>query len=194
MPAALANNQKAYLSQLARQAFEKLRADATRAGRVYPAGHALAGWPTDATLWDPEEFRHAEVAKACHKNGLRCCSQDDYGSVKGHFLALIGREGAAMKAMVQGAGNGKRTAEMVLLRELTAANLRQGYAEAICRNKYKCTIADATERQVWTLVYDVRRTAAGRKRKKGVESRKPSVESLNPAPALDPRPSTLDQA
>lgn len=175
MPAPLANNQKAYLSQLARQAFEKLRADATREGRVYPADHALAGWPTEATLWDPEEFRHTEVAKACHKNGLRCCSQNDYGAVKGHFLALLGREGAAMKAIVNGAGNGKRTAEIKLLEALREGGFHLGYAEAICRKQFHCTVADASAAQTWKLFYTVRNRGRKRNSHRGAEAQRGKV-------------------
>jgi hypothetical protein len=156
MPAALSRKQKAYLAQLARQAFEHLRVQARARGEVFPADHAMHGEPTDPALWCAETFRHDEVAKACHKKGLRCCSQDDYGAVKGHFLALLGREGQAMKAMVRGADNPKRTAEIKLIEALQRGGFNNGYAEAICRRQFKCSVADATAAQIWKLVYTIR--------------------------------------
>jgi hypothetical protein len=157
---ALAKNQKAYLAQLARKAFEVKREEARRDGAVLDGGIYM-----NAMLNDFEEWRHEEVARACGKLGLRCCTQNDYGAVKGHFLAMLGAEGAAVKAMVRGEGNDGRIARYKLRQELEAGGLKWSYGESICRNKYKCDLANANTKQVWTIVFDVRRSVAAKKRK-----------------------------
>jgi hypothetical protein len=169
MSAALANNQKAYLAQLARKGFEKQRAEARAEGAVFAGGELFL----NALLNDFEEWRHEQVSRACGKAGLRCCTQSDYNAVKAHFLQMVGADGAAMKALVRAQTDGVRTARAVLDRELTKAGLKPAYAEAIVRRKYKCGLVEASEKQVWTVVYDVRRA----KRPKA-ETRNPKTESV----------------
>ena len=150
MSAPLSKVQKRYLSQLARRALNQVRALARGRGEEFTA--------TD------DDWRHEEVIVACGKAGLRCCSQDDYKIVEAHFLERLGAHGAAFNAQVRAATEKRRQAEAVLCRELAAAGLRLGYAAAICERQNKCTLFDATERQLWHLVYTVRNRAAAKRR------------------------------
>lgn len=159
MSAKLSNKQKAYLAQLAREAFARQCAEASREeGAVLEGGIFV-----NAFLNDFEEWRHEQVARACDKLGLRCCTQDDYGAVKGHFLAMLGREGQALKAMVRGDGNPKRVADYKLNEALREAGLARGYAEAICRNMFGVGLAEAGVKQVWKVFYTVRNRMKARK-------------------------------
>lgn len=148
MSAPLSRTQKAYLAQLANEARRK----------VAP-GEKAEGW------------RHEQVVKACGKAGLRCCSQDDYGLIKGHLLELMGKHGAAFKAQFNQATNDRRVAEAVLVRECQVAGLSLKYAESICQRKNKCGLFDASEKQIWHLVYTVRsRAQAKRQRSEAVDA------------------------
>lgn len=139
---ALSTKQKKYLAQLARQAFK------------------VRGTPgADFDAW-----RHDEVAKAVGKAGLRCCSQLDYKAVQAHFLDMTGRSGQAMTALVQHQSEPRRQAEAVLLRELTNAGLHLNYANSICNAQFKCTLFDATEKQIWCIVYTIRNRASRKRR------------------------------
>lgn len=144
MSAPLSHLQKRLLSQLARKAWE------------------LA----EREVGTPEEFRHAEVARACGKLGLRCCSQEDYKRVEAHFLDLCGETGAALNAHLRAETEPRRQAEAVLRRELARVGLAYGYAEAICRAQNRgAAIAEVSERQIWHLVYTVRNRARNKERK-----------------------------
>jgi hypothetical protein len=145
---ALTNRQKAYLSRLAAAAYVRLHGEATaRDPRVV------------------EEFRHAQVAAACGKAGLRCCSQTDYKLVEARLLDLNGWHAAAFNAGVSAATEKRRQAEAVLVAECDKAGLHLAYAESICRNIYKCPLSDASDRQIWNLIYTVRNRSRARRLK-----------------------------
>jgi hypothetical protein len=164
MPAPLTNDQKRILSQLARRAFNKLRAQAKGRGEVFPVEHAMHGEPTDPALWCEETFRHEHVARACHKQGLRCCSQDDYAVVKAHFLHLLGEDGQAVRTLVSGGANEKRVADFKLNEAMRAGGFSQNYVETIARRQFHACVADLSAKQTWNLVYTLRNRAAAKKR------------------------------
>ncbi len=143
MSAPLSHRQKSYLSQLARKAWEM----------------------AEREVGTPEEFRHDEVARACGKIGLRCCSQGDYKRVEAHFLFLLGEDGQALNAHLRAETEPKRQAEAVLRRNLAECGLPWSYAEAICRQQNKgAGISEVPERRVWNLVFTVRNRGAARRK------------------------------
>lgn len=144
MPAPLTNAQKRYLiTELIRPAF------------------ARAGAEADGQSFD--EWRLSQVLRACGKAGLRCCSQDDYGAVKAHFLAALGREGQAMAAAVRGApaANRRRQAAWALRNQWQRMGLSEGYAAGICRQMSRGaeTLATASEGTLWKVYYALRKQA-----------------------------------
>ncbi len=151
MSAALTNRQKVHLARLAWRA--QNRVEALARGRGEEVAEVGA-----------EEWRHAEVVKACGKKGLRCCGQGDYKAVEAHFLELLGEHGAAFAAEVRAATEDRRQAEAVLVRECAKAGVKLAYAEAICQRQFRLGLYDASERQIWCLVYTVRNRAAARRR------------------------------
>lgn len=145
MPAPLKKHQKWEIVKLARAAFDKID-------------------PADIDGQTFDEWRHSEVARACGKNGLRCCDQDDYAPVKAHFLDMVGASGAAFNWHVRAQSQGDRVARAVLERECGKAGVSLGYAIAICKRQFRCELNDASEKQLWSLVYTVRNRASARRR------------------------------
>jgi len=121
MAAPLTNRQKAYLAMLAKEAFDKCGARS-----------ACGAGPLAVSLAE-EKFRHSEVARACGREGLRCCSQDHYGLVKSHFLGLLGREGGAVQAYVRQASNGLRVIAWKIVERCREYNIPLAKADGICR-------------------------------------------------------------
>ena len=142
MSAPLNNSQKRILSQLAQRAYNRAR--------------ALARGRGEEMTERPDDFRRRHVVTVCGKQGLRCCSQDDYGAVKGHFLDLLGEHRQAFTAVLHGEGNARRVAEYKLMEALEAAELPLSYAAAICRSQFKCSLEDATSKQIWCLTFTVK--------------------------------------
>jgi hypothetical protein len=110
------------------------------------------------------DFRHRQVAVACGKAGLRACSQADYKIVEAHLEALLGNVPKVFDAHIAHDGNPRRVVEFKILESCRQARVTLAYAETICRSKYKCSLAEATDRQLWGIKFDVDR-AARRKRK-----------------------------
>lgn len=163
---ALSTKQKAYLAKLARKAFGRAQAEACAEGAILPGGIYQNGF-----LNDFDEWRHEQVSRACCKQGLRCCDQDDYGAVKAHFLRMLGQTSQAERAAVRGAGNGRRVAEYKLVQQLKDGGFQQSYAEAICQNMFGHGVAAASEKEVWKVFYTVRNRALARRKKTTTEVR-----------------------
>lgn len=143
MSAPLSHFQKRYLSQLARRAWQA----------------------AEREVADEATFRHAEVARASGKAGLRCCSQDDYKRVEAHFLNLLGETGQALNAHLAAETEPVRQAEAVLRRECQRFGLALSYPAAICARQFRCPLAEATEKQLWNLVYTIRNRGNARQKK-----------------------------
>jgi hypothetical protein len=150
MSAPLTNLQKRTLSLLARRAFNRATALARGRGEQFQVKE--------------DDYRHEEVIRACGKHGLRCCSQDDYQAVRSHVLDLVGEHGAAFHAQLAAGTEKRRQAEAVLVRECEKANVDLAYADRICLQQFKCCLAEASEKQIWCLVYTIRNRAAAKRR------------------------------
>ena len=137
----LTNQQKAYLAQLARRAWNLACARAR--GRREPTP-------------DFDPWRHEQIARACHKHGLTCADQGDYKLIEAHFLDLLGHHAQAFEANLRAATEPKRQAHAVLLKNLQAFRLHISYAEHICRCQSKCELIDATPHQLWRVIYTIR--------------------------------------
>jgi hypothetical protein len=179
MSSPLTTDQKRILSQLARRALASVRHAAEKRGETFTVTE--------------DDWRREQVELACGKHGLRCCSQDDYSTVKAHLLARLGRAAEAFEAHVRAATEKRRQAEAVLIRECEKADLRLSYADRICRDKFHCTVLDATEKQLWQMVFTIRNRARARRRtaqaKAASAVRPPSSALRPPSSATSPVPS-----
>ena len=138
----LSNEQKARLSILAREAFEK----------KYP-GSVTGGERRVAS------FRQEESIRCCGKR-ISEAAQRDYLSLKAHFQDLAGNSGAALNTLMRSETEPVRVALHKLTTECRARKLSMSYPEAICRRQYHCDLSQASPRQIWCLVYTVRNRKA----------------------------------
>lgn len=105
------------------------------------------------------------------RQSLREATQADFPALMAHFLGLReqwsqGTPGAqSLRWAARAATDGSRRALHVLRRELKAAGLHEEYAQSICRRQHRLSLAEASERQVWGIVYTVRNRAAARRRR-----------------------------
>lgn len=74
-------------------------------------------------------------------------------------------DGAALRHLLRESEEPKRTAEAVLVRELSNAGLPNAYAEKISLNKFGQSIIDLDSRKLWQLIYTIRNRAAAKRRK-----------------------------
>jgi hypothetical protein len=121
---------------------------------------------------DPEElqaWRREEQFKAIGKESLTDCVQADYLKLVAHFENLKGETGRALNAHLRSAVQDKEIALKKLHKECALRGLDISYPGKICLNKFKRTVDEATPRQLWCLVFDVR------------TSNKPIVSTARPA-------------
>lgn len=132
-------------------------------GRLSEKGAIPAGCGFDA-------WRHDQVMAAVSRSGLRACLNQDFQPLKAHFLELLGCEPAAEAARFRAATDPRRQALAALEREMgDAADVIERpreYVAAIARCRFKGQpLEELTARQVWGLVFDIRRNAQRRRAK-----------------------------
>lgn len=145
---ALSRKQVIVLAKLARQAWDAM-----------PEGDREAFLDANPELSVSACFtawRHWQTGLACGVQSLRAATQEDYLKIRARFLHLAGRDAEAMGDLVRDQEHGRIVAWQKLHKALAERGLAQGYAEAICRRQYKCALGEATEKQLWRLLYTVR--------------------------------------
>ena len=116
-----------------------------------------------------ELWRHLEQEHLTGRKHLTQCGQGDYELLLAHFARLAGalREAAAAESRVS--GDDVRRARAVLRSELAAARRQiadpRRYVEAIAASKYKAGLDNLTAKQLWTIIFDLRRSVWARKKK-----------------------------
>lgn len=150
--APLTSEQRQKLAILARHAFERAM-----------EGHALPCPCFD--VW-----RHEQIRLCTERAGIRECRQEDYDVVKAHFLRLIGQPAMAQRMQDRADVEPRRQALGKLRNECAAAadviDHAEAYVAAIARARFKTrAIDDLNEKQIWGLVFDLRRNAQRRRAK-----------------------------
>ena len=116
-----------------------------------------------------ERWRYEENFKACHKEHLRACTQADWPLLKAHYLRLLGHVVPARALETRAATNDVRVALFKLRAEFAAARDVIGNPEAyvghIAITRWQRPLSELTARQLWVLVFDLRRNAASRRKK-----------------------------
>jgi hypothetical protein len=143
MPSPLSNDQKRVLIlQHLRPAFEAWGA----------RQRAFIDTPAAFDYW-----RRDQVAAACGKFGLRCCSQDDFVPIIAHCWDLRGRPDIAFNLLAQRPdANERRQVEWKICHELEKAGLKLSYAAAICARQFKCRLDDASLKQLWCIFFTIK--------------------------------------
>lgn len=167
--APLSNEQKAAICIRARDAFERVH------GRAPACSSELDAW------------RRAELFKARGKRSLTTCIQGDYLPLVAHFADLAGESGVAMNAHLRDATSARRVALHRLKTECAERGLTLAWPAAIARNKFKCTIDDCTSKQLWQLIFSVRKSKHKKtpakllitrpEQKRKADSKKPTADS-----------------
>lgn len=170
---ALSKIQKAHLAQLARRAFNRAHAmrQAEHAAQMQPAAaatlqEALHALEVDGSNAAFESWRHAHVANACGKHGLRCCDQLDYKTVEAHFLQLLGQDGRALNAHVRAETEPRRQAETVLTEACRRWGFHLNYAANLCQKIHKVSLFDASTGTIWKLIYTINNRGRARAKAK----------------------------
>jgi hypothetical protein len=152
--APLTSEQRRELALLARAAFRRL----CEAGALGEAA-------------DFDDWRREQTMMCCERPGLRQSRQEDYQLIRAHFLRLVGQDSMADRAVSRGVSEPRRVAEYKLDAECQAArdviDAPRAYVESIARARYHgARIEELGEKQLWVLVFDLRRNAQ-RRRKRG---------------------------
>lgn len=166
--APLDNLQKRRVCMLAREAWE-------RVGRPGFADQA-ADTPAEIRLSEREAFdlwRHDQQRAAAGTEHLTCAQNRAYPHMMAHFARLAGREQDADYWAGRTVGDDQRQALAKLRSEQAAArdviDNPAGYVAAICHSKYKThDVQTLSPKQVWTLVFDLRRGAQKRRARAGL--------------------------
>ena len=115
-----------------------------------------------------ELWRHMEQEHLTGRKHLTQCGQADYELLRAHFARLAGNHREAEMAEARMHGDDARRARAFLRSELAAARTQiadpRRYAETIAKSKYKCGIDTLTAKQVWTIIFDLRRAVWARKK------------------------------
>ncbi|MFZ4394170.1 MAG: hypothetical protein ACOYOU_00930 [Kiritimatiellia bacterium] len=151
--APLTTDQRKRLAILAHNTFNQL----CRQGRI-PDG-------TDFDAW-----RHHQAMMAVERPGLTACRQEDFLPLQAHFLGLMGADKLADHARLRAATEPRRQALAVLWQECRKAEAvierPRDYIARIARCRFKgVAIEDLAEKQIWGLVFDIRRNVQRRLRK-----------------------------
>ena len=118
-----------------------------------------------------ELWRQEEQIKSVGKKHLTKCAQSDYPVLMSHFAELAGDERAVKFWNDRKPSDDHRRALRVLNNEIKAANHDLGnayaYARAIAKAKCKgVEFEKMSAKQLWMLVFDVRRAAAKKRKAK----------------------------
>ena len=151
--APLSREQKKELVLLAQRAFQ----------RLYDAG----------TLSESTEFdawRHQQVLQVCERGGLREARNEDFLPLQAHFLGMLGQTAMAERRRAQADMEPRHWALAKLKQECEAAtdviSHPWEYACSISRARFKTPqIEELGEKQIWSLIFDIRRNAQRRRAK-----------------------------
>jgi hypothetical protein len=144
----LSKLQKRELARLAHQAWLRLPERAA----------LIAGNPELSASGMETAWRHTEQGKAMGgvRQSLTVATQRDYLILRAHFQRLCGMEAAANKALAQAATDGARRALFLLRAALGRCGLSEAYASKICRTQYRCELGEATEKQLWSVIFTIK--------------------------------------
>ena len=131
----LSNEQKARLSLLAKRA--------ARLQYLPESGKEHDAWRQERSL-ALAKVRISE-ARQRHWNDLHAVWQD-----------LAGEPDKAFNTLMRADGNPRRVAKFKLDQELKARGLADKYAATICFSMFKVSLADASAKQLWKVLFTIR--------------------------------------
>lgn len=122
---------------------------------------AKKGWESakdtagTAALLDFDAWRQEVAIRVC---GCRISEarQEHWADLKAEFQSRAGDDAGAFRTQLREGDNKRRIAMHKLTEALAKKGLPVTYAAAICRTQYKCSLDEASARQLWRLFYTVR--------------------------------------
>ena len=146
----LTNEQKATLCIMAREAYDKV-------------GHLMSDYY--------DSWRHEQQQEACGRSSLCTATQKDYRALRGHFRMLLGYKKSAFKDFVASETSDVGFSISKLRHECENAKdvieNPMEYVATIAKSRFKTRdLSDLGSKQVWSLIFDIRRNAQRRRRKK----------------------------
>lgn len=178
--ARLTTGQKTALVLLARRAWERVRL----------VVEDIAG--VDA-------WRQEQAVLACGSR-ISEARVKHFSMLKRHFADLAGKAGTAFTSAMREGTEAERIAMNTLERECASRGLRMDYPAAICRKQFKCSLQDCTAKQLWCLVFTVRKrrkpetskevkpTGAGQRSRDYTLKRPPSKPASQPSAETEEDP------
>ena len=103
-----------------------------------------------------EDWRREQQFLAVKQRSLTACGQSDFLPLVAHFEGLAGEGGRQFNAALRNEDEAKRQARFNLEVALNDRELDITYAEAICRDTYKCALDDAEPAQLTNVIYTVK--------------------------------------
>lgn len=139
------NQQKAYISGLARKAWLLLKQNG-------------------ATDESEKDYRGRESIAAVGRRVSEALN-GDFETLEAHFLANAGKTGRAFQVAMSAESKGARQARFKIKQLLGKHQITEAYASAICRDKFKTTLEAASEKQLWSIYFDCERGMKARQGK-----------------------------
>lgn len=102
-----------------------------------------------------DAWRHAQAIKACGRR-ITEAGQRDFLPLRAHFRDLIGRSDLALNDLLRAENEPQRIARHRLQIECQQRRLSLAYPESICQRQYRCSLAEASAKQLWCLIFTVR--------------------------------------
>lgn len=160
----LTNEQKATVCQLAREAWDahpEIRDALLEANPHLGKTEIFQAW------------RRVEQGRAVGRQSLtQCTSEGDFLKLCAHFRAMIpGQEQRAARTLARHAIEPRLVALHKLRQACERAGVDLGYPAKICRTQYRCSLDQASEKQLWRLVYTVKNRGTAKRREAAAAAR-----------------------
>jgi hypothetical protein len=117
-----------------------------------------------------EEWRHQQVRMVTERGGLTECRNEDFLPLQAQFLRLVGQTAMAERKVLKYEMEPLRWAQHKIMVECKTASdvidRPHEYVLSIARARYKVqSLDDCSEKQLWGLMFDLRRNAQRRRAK-----------------------------
>lgn len=131
---------------------------------------AKRAWEKSGSPGTFEEWRHQQVLIVTERAGLSFCRNEDFLPLQAHFLRLVGQSSMAERRVLRYETEPRRWAlhklEESIAESSDVIDRPREYVMAICRSRYKVQSLDEVgEKQLWGLMFDLRRNAQRRRAK-----------------------------
>lgn len=153
----LTKQEKARVCILARKAWDNWAQDEW-------SGDELNAGVSEAVLF--RAWRTKEQQEACGIQSLTLCTVDHFPALMAHFSRLAGDDKGEQKWTAKMLNDPRKVALFKLRENCRKFDLHYpDYPGSICRTQFKCSLAGASEKQIWSLVYTVRNRGRAKARK-----------------------------